>query len=92
MRLLANIPHPSLRISIFTNENRFSLKFESGLYEQTFKFRDGDGFDHVDAIVNLVTDSFCKDVIQLFNLQHEIKLNHTSNQMPRDIPEFPVII
>jgi hypothetical protein len=92
MRLLANIPHPSLRISIFTNENRFSLKFESGLYEQTFKFRDGDGFDHVDAIVNLVTDSFCKDVIQLFNLQHEIKLNHSSSQMPRDIPEFPVII
>ena len=47
MRLLANIPHPLLRISIFTNDNRFTLKFESGLYEQTYKFRNGDGFDNV---------------------------------------------
>lgn len=92
MRLLANIPHPILRISIFTNDNRFTLKFESGLYEQTYKFRDGDGFDHVDAIVNLVTESFCQDVLNLLNLQHKMKLSHVSKQISSNEPEFPVII
>jgi len=92
MRLLANIPHPILRISIFTNDNRFTLKFESGLYEQTYKFRDGDGFDSVDAIINLVTESFCNDVLNLLNLQHKMKLNHISKNISENEPEFPVII
>lgn len=92
MRLLANIPHPVLRISIFTNDNRFSLKFEAGLYEQTYKFRDGDGFDDVDAIVSLVTESLCQDVLNIFNLQHKMKLGHISKQLSSNEPAFPVII
>ncbi len=92
MRLLANIPHPLLKISIFTNDNRFTLKFESGLYEQTYKFRDGDGYDNVDAIIKLVTDPFCIDVLQLLNLQHKMKLSHTSNIHSANEPDFPVII
>ena len=92
MRLLANIPHPLLKISIFTNDNRFSLKFESGLYEQTYKFRDGDGYDNVDAIIKLVTDQFCIDVLQLLHLQHKMKLSHTSNIQSSTEPDFPVII
>jgi hypothetical protein len=92
MRLLANIPHPSLRISIFTNDNRLSLKFEAGLYEQTYKFRIGDGYDNVEAISHLVTDVFCDDVIRLFNQQHELKLRHTANRNSNDDSEFPVII
>ena len=69
MRLLANIPHPLLKISIFTNDNRFTLKFESGLYEQTYKFRDGDGYDSVDAIIQLI--SFC--VASLTIVAHQYK-------------------
>jgi hypothetical protein len=92
MRLLANIPHPILKISIFTNENRFILKCESGLYEQTFKFRDGDGFDHVDAIIQLVTDSFCRDVLDLIHLQHRMRLSHLANPNRVREPEFPEII
>ena len=92
MRLLANIPHPLLKISIFTNDNRFTLKFESGLYEQTYKFRDGDGYDNVDAIIKLVTDQFCIDVLQLLHLQHKMKLSHTSNIHSSNEPDFPVII
>ncbi|MBK7870450.1 MAG: hypothetical protein IPJ74_07085 [Saprospiraceae bacterium] len=42
MRIIGYIEHPVLKITVFKMDNKISIKFESGLYEQTYKFRSGD--------------------------------------------------
>lgn len=37
MRIVAEIPHPDCRITIFHWNNRYLIKLESGPFEQTFK-------------------------------------------------------
>lgn len=92
MRLLANIPHPILRISIFTNENRLILKLESGLYEQTYKFREGVGIDNVESIKAIVDEDFCSEVLKIVNLQNKLMLTQISKNTKTQENDFPVII
>jgi hypothetical protein len=42
MRLLKEIPHPDFKISIFSWNNRFLIKLEQGLLEQTYKIPEYD--------------------------------------------------
>ncbi len=38
MRIIDNIPHESMTISIFQMNDKYMVKFEAGPMEQTFKF------------------------------------------------------
>ena len=42
MRVIGNIDHPILKITAFKMDNKLSIKFESGLFEQTYKFRESE--------------------------------------------------
>lgn len=42
MRVVAEIPHPDCRITIFHWNNRYLIKLESGPFEQTFKISELD--------------------------------------------------
>ncbi len=55
MRIIGHIDHPTLKITVFKTDNRLSIKFESGLYEQTYKFRAGsqlESFEDIRAIID----------------------------------------
>lgn len=45
MRIVGDISHPTLKITVFKNGSRFSVKFEDGHVEQTYKFDDGQGIE-----------------------------------------------
>ena len=42
MRLVREIPHPDCKITIFSWNNRYLIKLEQGLLEQTFKIPEMD--------------------------------------------------
>jgi hypothetical protein len=42
MRLVFEIPHPDFKITIFSWNNRYLIKLEQGLLEQTFKIAEYD--------------------------------------------------
>jgi hypothetical protein len=42
MRLVGEVPHPHLKITLFSWNNRYLVKFEQGYLEQTYKI---DQFD-----------------------------------------------
>jgi hypothetical protein len=42
MRLVLEIPHPDFKITIFSWNNRYLIKLEQGLLEQTFKIPEFD--------------------------------------------------
>jgi len=74
MRIVGNIPHPTLKITLFLHDSKYSAKFESGLYELTYKFRSGDEIDSVEAIKAIVDAQFIAEVMATLPRMHQQKL------------------
>ncbi|GAA4450729.1 hypothetical protein GCM10023189_11770 [Nibrella saemangeumensis] len=54
MRHLRDIAHPQFRISVFAWNNKFIVKFENGMLEQTYKISELDvaGPEDVDTLLD----------------------------------------
>ncbi len=63
MRVIGEIRHPVLKITIFQLNNRLSVQFEDGLFTQVYKFRSRPGLEHADDVRRLVDAAFLKDVL-----------------------------
>jgi len=74
MRIVGDIPHPSLKITIFLHDSKYAVKFESGLYEQTYKFRSGDDLQTVADIKAIVDEEFIQQVEVGIPKMHQQKL------------------
>ena len=70
MRILGTIPHAHCRIQIFQYGNRFSLKIEAGLYEQTFKFRESQLIQSIDDVIRLADATFIDNIVAHFDTMH----------------------
>jgi hypothetical protein len=66
VRIVDNIPHPSMSISIFQMNDKFILKFEAGPMEQSFKFSTQD-VKSAENLKTLVTADFIEKVRLRFN-------------------------
>ena len=71
MRIVGDIAHPRLKITIFKNDGKFSLKFESGLLEQIYKFRDDDRLATADDVKKVVDASFIEKMEDLLRGMYE---------------------
>lgn len=66
MRVVGEIPHPELKITIFHWNNRYLIKLEAGLFEQTFKVQEYDVTSEQE-VMKLVDDGFIKSALSRFN-------------------------
>jgi predicted secreted protein len=66
MRVVGEIAHPELKITIFHWNNRYLIKLEAGLFEQTFKIHEYDVASEEEA-KKLVDATFIESAIQRFN-------------------------
>lgn len=67
MRIIDNIPHPSLTISIFQMNDKYLVKFEAGaMMEQTFKFYTDD-VNSLGKLKELINEAFIEKVRLRFN-------------------------
>ncbi|MFY9311321.1 MAG: hypothetical protein WAQ28_19910 [Bacteroidia bacterium] len=66
MRIIGNIPHPKLTISIFSMNDKYQVKFEAGPMEQTFKLNH-DEVNGVEGIRKLVDEEFMAKIMARFN-------------------------
>jgi hypothetical protein len=65
MRIVGEIPHPDCKITLFSWNNRYLIKLESGLLEQTFKI---DQFDIDEAsLPTLVNATFVQEALHRFD-------------------------
>ncbi len=93
MRIIGEIDHPVLKITVFQMNNRLSVKFESGPYEQTYKFRQGEGIDTLDDIRRVVDTEFTRGVLEELQLMHRRKMLALSRHLsPDGGEEFEEII
>ena len=74
MRLVGDISHPSLKITIFLHDSKYAVKFEAGLYEQTYKFRTSDSLQSVEDIKAMIDAAFIEEVRLLIPKMHQHKM------------------
>ena len=76
MRVVGEIPYPSCKITILAWNNRYLLKIEQGLLEQTYKINEYDLAGEQD-LRTIADETFIQNALTLFeqmrdNLQHAI--------------------
>jgi hypothetical protein len=67
MRQVGEIAHPECKITIFSWNNRYLIKFEQGYLEQTFKI---DQFDVTgdDELKKILDPEFIKSTLERFQM------------------------
>ena len=66
MRVIAELPHPEFKVSIFYMNGKFITKFEKGVFEQTYKVAEMDLTDGVNSVFELLDEEFMKTVAKRF--------------------------
>lgn len=66
MRILAELPHPDCKISIFGMNQKFIIKFEQGTLEQSYKIAETDIIGGVNGVFELLDEQFIQEVIAQF--------------------------
>lgn len=79
MRVVSEIPHPECKITIFSWNNRYLLKFELGLLEQTYKINQYD-ITAESELKTLVSEDFIQKVLILFG-EMEKNLNEAMAEL-----------
>lgn len=66
MRIIAELPHPEFKISILNMNQKFIIKIEKGVYEQTYKVPEMDLTDGVNSVFEILDEEFLKTVSARF--------------------------
>jgi hypothetical protein len=93
MRIIGTIDHPTLKISVFKNEGRTSVKFENSGYEIACKFGDDDRFQTAEDIAKLLDEPFLAAVNAELQHMHAARLAALKRLFPATAEsEFETII
>ncbi len=92
MRIIGHIDHPTLKITVFKMDNKLSVKFETGLYEQTFKFRESNELTDFTTVDKLVDAQFVQEVMENFARMHRVKNEALGRFLPEAGAEFEEIV
>lgn len=65
MRIIGEIPHPLCKITLFAWNNRYLIKLERGLLEQTYKINQFDLTSEND-LISLTDSPFIQDALACF--------------------------
>ena len=80
MRVIGEIPHPQCKITLFYWNNRYLIKLEQGLLEQTYKVQEWDLTSEAD-LKQVVSDEFINQALERFRSMNQslgesmVKLN-----------------
>lgn len=71
MRVIAELPRPDCKITIFSMNQKYIVKFEQGLLEQTYKLSEMELLDGVNSVFQILDDEFIEKVIERFKIMRE---------------------
>jgi len=70
MRVVAEIPHPRFKITIFNWNAKYLIKVEIDKYEQVYKIGEGD-VNGLDAVKAMIDQAFLKRCMERFLTMRE---------------------
>ena len=71
MRVVAELPRPDCKITIFSMNMKYIVKFEQGLLEQTYKLAEINLTDGVNSVFEILDEEFIQTVVGRFKLMNE---------------------
>ena len=74
MRVVKEVTVGDIRISVFSWNNKYLLKYEQGLIEQTFKINQMDLMDE-EQLSTFLSDDFLSNVQKRFDEMHRSLIN-----------------
>jgi hypothetical protein len=86
MRIIGEIQHPNLKITIFKMGERISVKIENERYEQTYKLGANDRLSNVETIGQWLDAHFLENVQKTFQQMHQAQMGAMSRLSP-PVPE-----
>lgn len=69
MRVVGEIPHKDCKITVFAWNNRYLIKLEQGLLEQTFKVNEYDVSSEKE-LYTIIDESFIQEAVNRFSAMH----------------------
>lgn len=67
MRIIAELPHPECKITLFNMNNKYIIKFEQGQLEQSYKLSELDlSGGGVNEIFQIIDEEFMNTVVDRF--------------------------
>lgn len=66
MRVVAELPRPDCKITIFSMNMKYLVKIEKGSLEQTYKLSEIDMLDGVNSVFKILDDQFIASVLARF--------------------------
>jgi hypothetical protein len=93
MRIIGEIQHPTLKITAFKNDGKCSIKFEAGLLEQIYKFRDDERIQTFEDIQKLVDEPFIQKTEEILRGMLDARVGMLDRNLPKpNENEFDVIL
>ena len=92
MRIVGEIPHPIMKITVFKNDGKFSIKFESGLIEQIYKFRDDERLQSFEDIQKIVNEDFIEKTEALLRGMYDVRQEALLRFSAQEEAEFDTIL
>lgn len=92
MRIIAEIAHPRLKISIFKMNDKLSIKFEKNLIEHIIKLRDGSSLNDVQKLKESINPEVIQKIEVLIDQEVQLRSQLEEKQKDDDFPEFEEII
>ncbi|MFD2287497.1 hypothetical protein GJU39_07990 [Pedobacter petrophilus] len=69
MRVIAELPHPECKITIFSMNQKYIVKFEQGTFEQSYKLAELDlSGGGVNDVFEILDEEFIATVIERFKV------------------------
>lgn len=81
MRIVAQIPHPQLKISIFSWNEKYIIEIEAGQYKQTYKISQ-DSVDGLEDVKRLCSTELLEGTLERFRAMHN-DFNHAFQHLKK---------
>ena len=82
MRIIGEIEHPTLKITVFKMGERVSVKFENEGYEQTFKLGQDEHLASLSGVQQWVDATLLEEVQVTFQQMHRARLAARTRAFP----------
>lgn len=93
MRIVGYLNVPEYKVTVFQQGMRFTVKFEDGLYEQSYKFRQSEEINGLGSIRSIIDEPFVAEVRKHFlAMRSSMKHLMDRNFSQEETDEFEDII
>lgn len=92
MRIIADIAHPRMKITVFQMNGKISIKFEKHLIEHIIKLRDGSPLNDLEILKSAFTSEALTHIERSIEEERKLRGSIEAALIENDLDEFEEII